>query len=1023
MRVWAAVALSLFLLAPLLVLGPSAPPARPRPVAARDGVAAVLPPPPRVEPDYRDAVFGDLLVVGNSVLRCPTPEEDPASAACRAATDGTPGDGAASDNNGYRMRLASTADSFAASTARLTVPAGARVRYAQLNWGGHTGAFLGFSGFNCVRPLGQPSEPPPAPAAAGPADQDVRIAVGGGRAARVPRVPGHFRLTAGLLEPSQLYTDWADVTARFADAPSGTPLDVAVSDVWAPSGPGCAGGWSLVVVFDFGEPTPLYPAPRAVDVYSGTLPQGGALVPGLLEPLVPGFPSVVDALLPDLVPHLGGTHVLLAGPSQKRGDVTLGLTAFDGDRRLGAERFSVDGTAVTEPCDQDGVTDFFRSCAAGAVDGGRAVRNNLGVDAKTVRMSLPPNDTGQVDIGVDGTDDFVVVQSVALSAPLDPGIEVTVTGPATPVRDGDLIELAVAVHNTGGLPLRDLTLTGGTTPMRCAPTVFAPIAPGGAAHATCVVTARTDTGPQEVTATATYLTATGGDNRTVSATGSDDTVVLPAEYTVSRVPDRLTVHAGEPVEFAVTLADNTNGALTNVTYTDSATTRCTAPPPALAAHTTASLRCTVPAATETFESTGTMTGIDPTGAAVTVHSQSVTVGVIAPAVTITQSVDPAEVYRGSPVTATFVVTNTGGPDDGPLLNATVTAPLPGCAPPLAELAPGESATLRCTATPEKTTDFAATVRATDSAGSPVTASADPARITVLAPVLAVAQSATPNPVRTGESVTVTFTATNTGTSGALHQVRIASPTLPPSCTPAEIDTLAPGESQSRTCSAAAERTFTNTASATALDATNRPMTADADPLAVTVVNPALTVSVVASPDRAPHGADVDFEVTLHNVGNVDLAVDLSNDRAVDCDVTLPSLPAGSAYGVRCTVRMPADESAPDFADTVTYTARQAPDAGDPLRGTETATVTLLAGEAPPEPEPGVDPAAPGSSSGAGSGSGSGDNGRTAGDSEGLAHTGVTVLLPLVLGVGLVALGVAAVVTTRRRRRADGPFIS
>jgi hypothetical protein len=1030
MRVWAAVALSLFLLLPLLVVGPSAPPPPPRSVADENGQRATLLPPPHVEPDYRDAVYGDLTVVGNSVLRCPTLEEDPASGACVAATGGTPPSGAAADNNGYRMRLASTGDSFATSTARLTVPAGARVRYAQLNWGGHTGQFLGFSGFNCVRPLGLPSEPPPAPAAARPADQDVRIAVGGGAPARVPRVPEHFRLTAGLLEPSQMYTDWADVTARFADAPAGTPLEVAVSDVWAPSGTGCAGGWSLVVVFDFGAPTAEYPAPRAVDVYSGTLPQGGALVPGLLEPLLPGFPSAVDALLPDLVPDLGGTHVLLDGPSPARGEVTLGVTAFDGDRRHGTERFSVDGTAVTEPCDQDGADDFFRSCAAGAVDGDREVVNNLSVDAKSVRVSLPPNETGEVDIGVDGIDDFVVVQSVALSAPVDPGIDVTVTGPATPVREGDLAEFAVAVRNTGGLPLRDLTLTGGDPAMRCTPAEFAPIQSGATAQATCVVPARVGAGPQEVTATAAYLVSSGGDSRTVSATGSDDVVVLPAEYTVSRVPDRLTVHAGEPVEFAVTLADNTDGDLTGVTYTDSATTQCTAPPAVLTAHGTASLRCVVPAATETFESAGTMTGTDVTGAEVTVHSQSVVIGVIAPAVTITQSVDPAEVYRGSPVTASFVVTNTGGPDDGPLLDATITAPLPGCVvPPVAELAPGESVTVDCTATPVETTDFAATVSATDSAGAPVTATADPARVTVLDPVLALTQAASPNPVRAGESVTFTFTATNTAAAGPLHQVRIASPTLPPSCAPAEIPALAPGESQSRTCTVPSERSFTNAAAATALDATDRPMTTTAEPLPVTVLNPALTVSVTANPDRAKHSADVDFEVTLRNLGNVDLAVDLTNDRAADCDVVLPALVAGTAHGVRCTVRMPSAESAAEFTNQVTYTARPIPDTGPPLTGTETATVTLLAGQAPPEPEPGTDPENPppdndpgdsGNSDNSGSGNGSsGDESSEDDDSGGLAYTGLTIVLPLVLGLGLLTLGTMAIVTTRRRRHTTG----
>ena len=1023
MRVWAAVALSVLLLLPVLVLGPSAPPPLPpaavAAVAAQGDGAAALLPPARVEPDFRDAVYGDLLVVGNGVLRCPT---DNTGESCLAATaNASPAD-ASGSNNGYAMALSGGPDSFAASSAELTVPAGARVRYAQLNWGGHTGSFLGFSGVNCVRPLLAQSQPPPSPAAARPSEQDVRLAVAGGPAATVPRVADHFRLTAGLIEPSQMYTDWAEVTDRFAAAPTGAPFTVDVSDVWVPSGPGCAGGWSLVVVFDYGGPAAAYPTPRVVDVYSGTLPQGGALVPGLLEPLVPGFPSVIDALLPNVVPDLGGTHVVLAGPSRARGDVTLGLTAFDGDWRQGGETFAVDGVPVDEPCLRDGTADFFRSCAVGAVDGDRRPTNNLSVDAKTVRLSLPANNTGDINIGVDGIDDFVVMQNVALSEPVDPGIGVTVTGPTTPVREGDLVELAVNVTNTGSLPLTHLTLTGTDDPIRCAPAVFAPLEPGTSTTATCVVTARVGAATHQVTATGTYLVSSGGEGRTVSATGQDDTVVLPAEYTVSRVPDRLTVHAGEPVEFAVTLTNNTDGDLTGVTYTDSAPASCTAAPAVLTARSTATLRCTVPATTATFDSDGVLTGTDATGTPVTVRSQTVTVMVIDPTVTLTQSVAPDVVYRGQPVAATFTVTNTGTPADGPLFDLRVAADLPGCVPrPLPVLEPGKSATLSCTGSPVATTVLAATVAATDGAATPVTATADPVTITVLAPLIAITQSAAPTSVRAGDPVEFTFTVTHVGTAedGPLHQVRITSPTLPPACVLEEIAQLVPGESQTRTCSATPDRSFTNLASVAALDGADRMMTADADPLPTTVLNPALVVSVAANPDRAQHGADVDFEVTLRNTGNVDLSVQVTNDKAADCDLTLPALAAGAAHGVRCTVRMPADESTAELTNDVSYTARPVPAAGDPLTGTETAKVTLLAGQAPDVPTPGPDPTDPhsGVDSGSGSGSGRGATGAKNTDkNDGLAFTGAVVLVPLVLGAGLVVLGAVVIVGARRRKR-------
>ncbi|MFL6122496.1 hypothetical protein [Actinophytocola sp.] len=1014
MRVWAVVALALFLLLPMVVLGPSAPLAPVQdPVAARkDGPLPGLRA-PRVEPDFRDAVYGDLLVVGNSVLRCPEGDE-----ACRAATDNAAAPDAGANNNAYAMRLAAGPDSFAASSAELTIPAGARVRYAQLNWGGHTGSFLGFSGVNCVRPLGAPSAAPPG----SPDRQDVRLAVAGGPAVAVPRTPEHFRLTSGLVEPSQLYTDWADVTDRFAAAPAGRSVPIEVRDVWAPAGPGCAGGWSLVVVFDFGQPTAEYPTPRVVDVYSGPLPKGGALVPGLLEPLVPGFPSAIDALLPDLVPNLGGTHVVLAGPSPARGDVTLGLTAFDGDWRQGGETFAVDGEPVVEPCGREGVADFFRSCADGAVDGDHRPGNNMSVDAKTVRLSLPPNDTGDVDIGIDGTDDYVVLQSVALSAPVDPGIGLTVTGPATPVREGDLVELAVDITNTGSLPLHDIALSGAD---RCTPAVFAPLAPHASTTATCVVTAVAGQTTHALTVTGTYLESSGGDGRTVRATAADDTVVLPAEYAVSRVPDRLTAHAGTPVTFAVALRNNTDGDLTGLTYTDSATADCAPAPPVLAARTTATLECTVPAVTGTFASEGVLTGTDATGTAISVRSQQVTVVVIDPTITVTQTVAPDAVYRGQPVEAAYTVTHSGRQEDGPLVDVHVTTNLPGCAvDPVPALAPGDSVTVPCTGTPESTMDATVAVTASDAAGAAVTATADPVPLTVLAPLVAVTQSADPAAVRTGRPVRFTFTVTHVGTAadGPVRDVQVTSPTLPPSCVLAVVPTLAPGESVTRTCAAAPDRSFTNTASVSAIDGADRAMTADAEPLPVTVLNPALLVTVAATPTEARHGAEVDFEVVVHNTGNVDLAVAVTNDRARDCDLTLPALQAGSAQGVRCTVSMPAAESTTRFTDTASYEATPAD--GDPLTGTDSASVTLLAGLAPEEPAPGVDPADP-SASASESAPSPGRNTNDANKnsdkdsdnaSDGLAHTGAAVLVPLATGAALLLLGTAAVVATRRRRR-------
>jgi len=113
MRVWAVVTLFLFLLLPMLLLGPAAPPAPVQdPVAVQDD--GLLPglPAPRVEADFRDAVYGDLLVVGNSVLRCPDGDAD-----CLAATDNAAPPDAGANNNAYAMRLAAGPDSSWSATS------------------------------------------------------------------------------------------------------------------------------------------------------------------------------------------------------------------------------------------------------------------------------------------------------------------------------------------------------------------------------------------------------------------------------------------------------------------------------------------------------------------------------------------------------------------------------------------------------------------------------------------------------------------------------------------------------------------------------------------------------------------------------------------------------------------------------------------------------------------------------------------------------------------------------------------
>lgn len=1051
-RAWLVIALLLVVVVPALDLDPVTPP--PPEPAARPGLLPA-PPPPTLEPDYRDAVYGDFRLAGNSVLRCPVEDEEPGDNPPEECAAATTNDGAGrglldagSNNGGYYMHLADVdgrPETFTSSTATVDIPAGASVRHAALHWGGHTGRFIGFSGVNCVRPLLLQGEPPPPPAKPSPAEQAVSIAIGDGGPVEVPRDPDNLRMTGGLTEPSEIYTDWADVTALFGPAPApGGPLEVTVGNVWTPSGPGCAAGWSIVVVFGYDEPVDAYPLPRVVDLYTDDLPASGALLPGLIEPLVPGFPSVVDGLLPGLVPALTGSSVVLPGISPQRAtaDVAIGVTAYDGDWRQGGERFSVDGTAMTEPCLGDTADDFFRSCALGALDPldpGRATTNNLSVDAKVVRPELADNETGEIEVAVDSVVDFVVLQNLVLAETVAPAISVTNTGPAEPVRQGDLATFTVDIRNDGGLPLSDIRLTHTSDPpsgpVRCTPEVVAPLRPGQSRQVTCVQAAGGVDFTTTATASGAYLVGSGGERREVTASAAAEVTVVAAEYAVERVPDRLVVRAGGEVEFTVRLINNTDAELTGVEYADGVAT-CPDAPPVLAARSDAVLVCTATAPEDTFTSSGQLAGVDQAGETVIVTSQEVTIRVIDPAVTLVQSSDKDVVYRGDSVTFTFTATNTGSDPDETLVDVRVAAEtLPDCeTEPVAELPPGASADFTCTASPARTVEVAPEVTAVDSAGEPVTATAEPLTVTVLDPLIKLTQRVDRPTVRVSEEVVVTFTAQHVGTAedGPVTDVRIASPTLPPDCLPEAIPRLDPGASAERSCAAAPGRSFDNRAEASAVDVENRVMRAAAAPLRVTVINPVLTISATAEQAEVKHGAEIDFGVTVRNIGDVPLTLEVANDVAADCDFAFTGrgLRPGAANARYCKATAPTDESAGDTTNTATYTARPTPstgDTGDPITGSDDAVVVLLPGQAPPAQQPGTDPITGGGGTG-GSGTGGGSTDPGTGSSAGgsdpdLAETGASVAFPIGLGVSLVLLGSLSLLATSHRRARDDGFLA
>ncbi|UOZ05648.1 hypothetical protein [Amycolatopsis sp. WQ 127309] len=1010
---------------PLVAAGALVVPAATPVAAAATGPVAESP------VSYRDAVYGDFLHVGNSVLRCPVAGEGTggggSAADCAAITAGGTTQGSAGYNNGYLLRLADVDDdaaTFDSTRATLTVPAGATVAHAQLSWGGHTGGFFSSLLPNCSVPLLGSATLPPAPAAAGPRQQQVRLAVGDRPSAPVPLVAGHYRASSGVLDYAEMYSDFSDVTSLFGSVPTGRPTTVTVGNVWAPSGIGCAGGWSLTVVFGFPGPRPDYPAPRSVAVYNDHLRAG---------------PLREETL----------TAALLGGHAST-GGVRMAVTAFDGDRGLGEERLSVNGVDVVEPCAQRSTADFFGSCAQGAVDpvdpGRGPVANNLSVDAKSFSPGGLQDGQSAAVVRVSASTDVTTVTELVVSQAVQPQLAVSVQGQQTPVRQGDVAPFSVAVTNTGDVGLSGLRVTdNAATPAlpgeSCDPPGSAVLPPGGTVTLTCARVAQQDPLHEEVTATADYLSAVpAGTARSVSATAAADTTVLHSDIGVTRVADRLVVRDGQPVVFTVTVANNTtDNTLRTLHYADPATGDCADRPlEDLGPGQKVTFTCTVAAVHESFTSYGVLQGTDGTGTAFPpVSTQQAAVVLIHPQLTITETLTPDTVYRGSPVTASFTVTNTGTQPQERLTRIVVTDPaLPGCAPePVPVLDAGMAVTLACETRPPATASTAATVTGTDETAAPVTADAAAATVTVLEPPLTVARTADRTTVRAGNPLTLTYRLHNTSTTDTLSAVALADPAAPDCAPPQPIGTLAPGATATFDCAVSPAASVDSAPVATAKDPQDRPMTVTTDALPLTVLNPALMIGVSATAPQATAGTDVEFTVAVRNTGDVALTLAVTNDLASACDFTVDEpdgLTPGAARTRQCTVRA---ASAGSLRDTASFTARPvaaARDTGEPLTGQAQATVPVTGssdGSGTATTPPGTS-GTPGSTGTATSGTQTGVTGpESAGtvtgggpgkDSTGtpgkLAYTGVSVAPLIILGTGAVLTGGVLLGLSRRRSR-------
>ena len=311
-----------------------------------------------------------------------------------------------------------------------------------------------------------------------------------------------------------------------------------------------------------------------------------------------------------------------------------------------------------------------------------------------------------------------------------------------------------------------------------------------------------------------------------------------ATVSVTKSVDKPVVLAGTEVTWTVNLKNTGDVALANVTVDDAVAPGCNKVIPVLAVNESATITCTSTVAQDTTN-TAVVTALDPLERPVGPVSATASVDVIAPAIGVTKAVDRSTVEKGSTVTYTITVTNTG---DAALSNVSVSDPsTPACDHVIGQLAAGASTSYTCTATINADTTNVAIASGTDPLGNTLTKSANTSVTVTTGGVIGGQQTTLsidkrgPSTAQSGAVIAYTIKIKNTGAVTAENVVmrdkiptslslvkRPAGVQLSKGVIVVKIGTLAPGASKTIKLQFRIDRRAsgvqTNTASASASNA-------------------------------------------------------------------------------------------------------------------------------------------------------------------------------------------------------------
>ncbi|OXM70967.1 hypothetical protein CF165_03485 [Amycolatopsis vastitatis] len=798
---------------------------------------------------YDAVVYGDFLYAGNGVLRCPVaadgaPTAGPVATPAACANTADRKDTMANDD--FFMQWAdidADAGTFDSAGASVSVPPGAKIVFARLNWAGNT--------TTCDSGKTVPVALPPGT----PATQQVRLSVGSAKP--VDLAP------EGYAEDAGYYSAHADVTGQFASASTGTALDLTLGNVWTPKGFGCVGGWSVALVYAYPERNADYaPDKRKVVVYDGHVRQTA------------GAPA---------------TETAITGFRAAAADAHLGVTAYDGDWGASGDQFLVDGSPAAEPS-TGGTSNFFVANADNAAAPG--VKNNFSVDAKAFNIDSIAAGATSTRLGFVTSGDAYLAQNLAFSVPV-PDLRIAVRADQPKTHAGEPVAFTVVVTNPGSVPASDVRVAAEIVPDCAKP--LGTLDPGRTVSYTCTGTAPADDFTNTVKATGTSALGDALDG--VAAARVD---VLHPALGLTKTADRPAYRTGDTATFTITATNTGDTGLSDIQVTDPKTPSCTrSPSETLAAGESRTWECTAKAPIADGVNTAAAAGRDELGKQVTVTADA-PAPTIAPAVEVTTTADHPVVHAGDTVTWTVAVRNTG---DSPLAPVKVTDDTTtSCSRTFAGLAAGATQTYTCTANPSRTTTSQVTATGTDLSGRPVTATAT-ATVTVITPALTLTKDAAPAVARAGDPITFTITVANAG-DAPLTEVAVTDDHTP-ACAKA-IGALPPQGKQAQgrqtyTCTAPAPADdFATTATATGKDQLGRTVKVTDDAV-VDVIHPAVALAVRAAPAQVREGDTVTWTITAANTGDVPLTgVTVADDQVAACAKPLGTLQPQSEQAYTCT---------------------------------------------------------------------------------------------------------------------------